>query len=163
MQILKMQRNADKDVQTEASNSWFVEGVAEYAATTALGERNDMRLYELKEARRKNELWPIEQLTVYKMGSFPGVTVSSALSAYAQSWSFVGFLMKNYRKEFMHYLKRMTMEKPSQDDDLKWLIEALGKDLRVVEKEWQDSIDVLPNVDDPQIEQLMRVREIFQR
>ena len=163
MKILEMRRNSDQDIKIEASNSWFVEGLAEYEATTAVGERNDMRLYELKEARRKKELWPIEQLTVYKMGSFPGVTASSALSAYAQSWSFVGFLMKNYRKEFLSYLERMTREKPSKDDDLKWLIEALGKDLHVIEKEWQDSIDALPNVEDPQIEQMMRVREIFNR
>ena len=163
MQIAKMRRNGDEDVKVEASNSWFVEGLAEYAATTALGDKNDMRLYELKEAKRKNELWPIEQLTVYKMGSFPGVTTSSALSAYAQSWSFVSFLMKNYRKEFLSYLHRMAVEKPSGDDDLKWLIEALKKDLRIIEKEWFASIDAQPNVEDPQIEQMMRIREIIQR
>ena len=163
LQIWNMQRNADEDVKTEASNSWFVEGLAEYAATTAIGEANEMRLYELKEARRKNELWPIEQLTVYKMGSFPGVTARSALSAYAQSWSFVGFLMKNYRKEFFSYLDRMRLEKPSGDDDLKWLIEALGKDLRTVEKEWIASIDALPNVEDPELEEFMRITEILGR
>ena len=163
LQILNMQRDANQDVKTEASNSWFVEGLAEYAATTAIGEANEMRLYELKEARRKNELWPIEQLTVYKMGSFPGVSASSALSAYAQSWSFVGFLMKNYRKEFLSYLNRMGLEKPSGDDDLKWLLEALGKDLRTIEKEWIASIDALPDVEDPQLEKFMRVKEILGR
>jgi len=163
LQIWNMQRVSDEDIKTEASNSWFVEGLAEYAATTAIGEGNEMRLYELKEARRKNELWPIEQLTVYKMGSFPGVTARSALSAYAQSWSFVGFLMKNYRKEFLSYLDRMRLEKPSGDDDLKWLIQALGKDLRTVEKEWIASIDALPNAEDPQIEQFLRIKEILGR
>ena len=161
IEILKSKKEALTDIKIEASNSWFVEGLAEYTSTSACGMPNDQRLYELKEARRKNELWPLEQLTVFKMGSFPGVALQAALSGYAQSWSFCEFLMKNYKPQFIRYLDRMSKKAAAGNEDIQWLEEALGKKLRVVEAEWHAYIDSLPTIEDPEIDRFMRVHEIL--
>ncbi len=163
-EILKMQTKREKQLEkidTNADNSWFVEGVAEYAATYPVGGELEDRLYDVKEAEKKGELLPLEHLTVYKSGSFVGVEHDSKLSAYAQSWSLVHFLMKKYPQSFLRYLDRMAREKPGQGDDLKWLLEATGKDLRVLEGEWHAHIAEMSSPKDPEIEIWWRVRDIF--
>lgn len=145
----------------EAANSWFVEGVAEYASTTGIGRPNTARLYKVKEAKRTNSLLPVEHLTVYKMGSFLGLASDAALSMYAQSWSFVDFLMTKHRTGFIKYLQRMASERPAEGDDLKWLLESLGMELRAIESEWHAYIDLQEDVKDPEIEMWFRVREIL--
>lgn len=154
-------RESAAKLDTRAANSWYVEGIAEYAATSAVGRPNVERQYLVKQALKKNELWPIEQLTVYKMGSFPGIAVDAAFSAYAQSWSLVDFLMKKHRKGFIAYLERMAKETPQGNQDFTWLIEAVGTDLRELEKEWHAHIAAYDEVEDPEIEQFIRIREIL--
>lgn len=149
-----------KEPEFQASNSWFVEGTAEYMATTAIG-RDNHRLYRLKQTKKKGELWPLEQLTVFKTGSFPGVTSEAALSAYAQSWSLTEFLMANHRKGFVAYLGRMAKEKASGNEDVNWLAEAVGIGPRELEKEWHAWIDAKPDVPDPDLERYMKVRDIL--
>ncbi len=148
-------------IPVEAANSWFVEGLAEYAATTMINEPNNERLYNLKESKKKNEIWPLEQLTVYKMGSFPGVTEEAALSAYAQSWGFVGFLMKYYREGFLSFLGRLTRQIPKDGEDIAWLTESVGRDLKTLQAEWLTFIDSLDTVADPRVEKKIRVYEIL--
>ncbi|HTL70752.1 MAG TPA: DUF1570 domain-containing protein, partial [Candidatus Eisenbacteria bacterium] len=154
-------RKSDRKAEFGAANSWFVEGLAEYAATSALEIPNNERLFKVKEARKKNELWPLEQLTVYRSGSFPGVSTDAALSGYAQSWSFVTFLMKKHREGFLKYLDRMSRETPAADQDIQWLVEAIGVPLRPLENEWHAYIDTLETVDDPDIERIVRLQEIL--
>jgi hypothetical protein len=161
VQILGMRRGEEKDVEIEVSNSWFVEGLAEYASTSAVGSANAHRLHNLKEKRRQNALLPIEQLTVYRMGSFSGVADEAVLAAYAQSWSFVDFLMRRHRTGFIRYLDRMARERAEGQEDIRWLLEVVGKGLRELEEEWLAYVDSLPDVPDPQIEQWFRVREIL--
>ncbi len=161
MSLLEARSQKAKAENIVASNSWFVEGTAEYASTTAAGLPNDERLYLLKETKAKNELWPLSQLTVFKMGSFPGICSEAMLSGYAQSWGFVGFLMKNYHAPFLKYLKRISSEKSGQSDDYNWLLEALGKDAKTIEKEWSDYIDTLPKAEDPLLEQKFKVHDML--
>lgn len=163
-EILKIQSKRDKQfekLETNADNSWFVEGVAEYAGTYPVGGELGDRLFDVKEAEEQKQLLPLEHLTVYKSGSFVGVERDSKLSAYAQSWSLVHFLMKRYPEGFLRYLDRMAGEKPSEADDLNWLLEAVGKDLRVLESEWHEHIAAMPTPKDPEIEIWWRVRDIF--
>ena len=61
--------------------------------------------------------------------------------AYGQSWAFTHFLMNNYRDEFLEFQERMAREKPKENEDVEWLAEALGKDLREVEKEFLAYMD----------------------
>ena len=162
VEILGERRKEDsRGLRIDAANSWFVEGVAEYASTSAVGRPNRMRLFAVKEAKRKGELLPLEQLTVYRMGSFPGVAEEAVLSAYAQSWSLVDYLMKHERTGFLEYLDRMSRETPSGSDDLNWLLRATGKELRQLEAGWHNHIDSLERTEDPEIEQWLRVREIL--
>ena len=163
IEILKVRgKEAKKEkFEADAANSWFIEGLAEYASTSAVGRRNDDRLFVLKEARAKNELLPIEHLTVYKMGSFLSVADDAVVRTYAQSWSFVEFLMRRHRAGFIQYLDRMAREKAQGPEDIRWLLQATGTDLRGLENEWYAYIDTLETVPDPQIEQWFRVREIL--
>ena len=161
-EILGMRRKeSKKEIQIEAANSWFVEGLAEYASTSALGDLNKHRLFVVKEARRKSELLPIEHLTVYKMGSFLGVADEVSLSAYAQSWSLVDFLMNQHRDGFIRYLERMAQEQAEGFEDIQWLLDEVNKGLRELEAEWHAYIDSYEEIQDPQIEQWFRVREIL--
>ncbi len=157
----KKRENEDAELQINAANSWFVEGTAEFMATTGVGRQNAERLYALQETRRQNELWPLENLTNYRMGSFPGVSTKVALAAYAQSWSFVDFLMKKYPKGFLNYLQKMSRSEPKDFDDLLWLTESVGKDLRELEKEWHAYIDSFEKIEDPQIDQWFRIHQIL--
>ncbi len=44
---------------------------------------------------------------------------------------------------------------------MRWLLEAIGKDSKTLEKEWHAHIDTIPDAEDPSIEQFLRVREIL--
>lgn len=134
-----------------SSNSWFVEGLACYTQASPLGTPDQTILYLFQEARRKNRVLPLEQLTVYKMGSFPGISTESQGFAYAQSWAFVHFLMTHYPDGFMAYLGRMSRETPKGNEDIAWLAEALGKPLRELEGEFLIAMDAFETVDSPEL------------
>lgn len=149
-------------IQTEASNSWFVEGLAAYMQSSPVGDVNKRWLYHFQEARRKNVLFPIEHLTVYKMGSFPGISYEAMQYAYAQSWAFVHFLMHRYPDRFMRYLERISREKPKENEDILWLLTALEKELRVLEGEFLDYMNQFQELEDPFLEEFDTMRRIFQ-
>lgn len=155
-------RKQDTDVQVEASNSWFVEGLAAYMEPTPVGGVSKRWLYTFQEARRKGRLFPIEHLTVYKMGSFPGVASESQLFAYAQSWAFVHFLMSRYPENFMRYLDRISRETPEENEDILWLLESLGKELRPLEEEFLAYMEQFEELEDPMLEELDTMISMFQ-
>lgn len=159
---LAQMRGSGKPMQVEASNSWFVEGLAAYMEATPVGEINKRWLYLFQEAKREKALFPIEHLTVYKMGSFPGITFKSMQYAYAQSWAFVHFLMNRYPAQFMSYLERLSREKPKENEDIQWLLQALGKELRGVEGEFLDYMNQFPELEDPFLEHFDTMRSVFE-
>ncbi|MBI4358778.1 MAG: hypothetical protein HY584_05710 [Candidatus Omnitrophica bacterium] len=146
----------------EAANSWLVEGLAAYCETDPCGDQNDRRLFTFQEMLKKNAVYPLEQLTVYKMGSFPGVYPEAMLHAYAQSWAFATFLMDRYPIQFMAYQKRLARETPQGNEDVQWLLEALGKsDVRALEEEFVAFMKRYPVLEDPSLEQLDQMMSIF--
>ena len=159
---LAQMRGSTKPIQVEAANSWFVEGLAAYMEAAPVGSVNKRWLYLFQEAKRKNALFPIEHLTVYKMGSFPGIAFESMQYAYAESWAFVYFLMNRYPAQFANYLERLSREKPKENEDIQWLLQALGKDLRAVEGEFLEYMKAFPELEDPYFEQFDTMRSIFQ-
>ena len=158
---LAQMKGGEKPIQVEASNSWFVEGLAAYMEAVPVGSVNKRWLYLFQEAKRKNALFPIEHLTVYKMGSFPGISFQSMQYAYAESWAFVHFLMHRYPVEFVTYLERLSREKPKENEDIQWLLKALGKELRSVEGEFLSYMDQFPELEDPFLEQFDTMQSIF--
>ena len=161
LELAQLKRSG-QPIQVEASNSWFVEGLATYMQSSPVGAENKRWLYNFQEARRKNILFPLEHLTVYKMGSFPGISYEAMQYAYAQSWALVYFLMHRYPEPFMKYLERISREKPKESEDIFWLLSALGKELRVVEGEFLDYMNQFPETEDPFLEEFDTMRRIFQ-
>lgn len=154
-------KSSDDKLRIQAANSCFCEGLAEYASSTGLGLENVDMQFILKDWKKKNEIWPIEHLSVHKVGSFAGVSDHAILSAYAQSWSLVDFLMKNHRNSFIAYLKKMSWKKPTGKEDYLWLVKTIKKDPKTLEKEWIQSIDSMKEVEDPRVEEWFKLRKIF--
>jgi hypothetical protein len=134
-----------------AANSWLVEGMATLCETDPLGAQNDERIYAFQEMMRQNAFLPLEQLTVYKIGSFPGVYHEAMLFAYAQSWALVRFLVERYPKEFLVYMDKIAVTQPEGAQDLEWLLQALGKDARTIESELKEYMQQFPQLEDPVI------------
>lgn len=151
------------DLDLKASNSWIVEGLATYCETFPIGKQNDRWLFIFQEMIEKDEVYPLEVLNQYKMGSFPGMYEESVIRAYAQSWAFVVFLMEKYPDEFVEYMGRSASVTVRTDkEELELFLECLGKDPREIEKEFvkhfQENYEPLP---DPNIEQLLYIRDLF--
>lgn len=152
-------RKAPLDVR--AANSWLAEGIATYCETNPAGSRNDKLLFLYQEMARKEAIYPLESLTVYKMGSFPGVCSEAMAYLYAQSWAFVTFLMDEYPEEFMDYQSKMARKTAQDYEDITWLLESLGKDLRTVEKEFVEYMNRFEELDDPYVRHFETLYNIF--
>jgi len=163
LELVNLRGDRKQSMQLDAANSWFVEGLATYMEASPPGSENKLRLYDFQEAKRKKALLPIEFLTVYKMGSFPGISGEAMLYAYAESWAFVHFLMHRYPEGFLKYLERVSREKPKENEDIQWLLSAVGKELRPLENEFLEYMDQFPKLEDPYLEQLDTMRSVFQR
>ncbi|MFH1857016.1 MAG: hypothetical protein ABH836_07350 [Candidatus Omnitrophota bacterium] len=150
-----------QSMEMEAANSWLAEGIATYCETYPPGEQNKRWLFLFQEAVRQNRILPFEQLSVYKMGSFPGIAPEAMLYAYAQSWAFVSFLTHEYPSEFMEYQIKMAADSPEKMDDVNWFLEAIGKDLREIEKEFLAYTANLPELKDPEVNWVLLKNEIF--
>lgn len=160
-QLLSL-RAREEELPLEAANSWFVEGLASYCETDPCGEENDNWLFVFQEMMKKGRVYPLEQLTVYRIGSFPGVYAEAMLDAYAQSWAFVTFLMHRYPEEFMNYQMKMAKETPKGNEDFQWLLEALGKqDARTLQEEFIAYMKEYQELEDPFLEQIDKMTEIF--
>jgi hypothetical protein len=148
MEIMTQQSDAVLP-EIEAANSWFTEGVATYCETDPFGYENDERIYGFQEMMREGSFLPLEQLSAYKIGSFPGVYPKAMIYAYAQSWALVTFLMDTYRDGFISYMNRVAKTQPEGDQDILWLEEAIGKDRRTIERELIVYMERFPPKDDP--------------
>ncbi|MFH1782730.1 MAG: hypothetical protein ABH848_03840 [Candidatus Omnitrophota bacterium] len=160
---LMTQSNQDVPIDMRAANSWLAEGTATYCQTSALGEQDDMLLYTFQEMLRKGPAYPIEFLTNYKLGSFPGVYSGIMLDMYAQSWAFVNFLMDNYKDEFVKYQNKLAEVKTEESEDVEWLFEILGKDSKTLQKEFLAYMDDYEEIEDPNIERFVNIYNIFQK
>jgi len=159
--LVTMSRERYLAIELEAANSWLAEGTATYCETYPLGDRNRRWLFLFQKMRRENVFYPLEHLTVYKMGSFPGVCPEAMLYAYAQSWALVYFLMDRYPDRFMEYQDRFSRGKPKEDEDIIWLTEAVGKDLRSLEAEFLEYMDQFDELEDPFVKRFDKWNDIF--
>ena len=78
---LIMVKSESDNFEMKASNSWIVEGLATYCETYPIGKRNDRWLYIFQKMIKEDEVYPIEVLTFYKIGSFPGMCPQAAVKA----------------------------------------------------------------------------------
>ncbi|MFH0732918.1 MAG: hypothetical protein V2A72_08420 [Candidatus Omnitrophota bacterium] len=154
-------RGDDESLDVKAANSWLAEGIATYSETDPIGSQNDRWLFIYQEMARKNTVYPLEFLTVYKIGSFPGVYSSAMLDLYAQSWALVNFLMEKYPKEFIAYQERMSAQVAAGQEDVKWLSEAIGKDIRAIESEFTEYMKSFEELEDPLLKHIGRLQDIF--
>jgi hypothetical protein len=104
---------------------------------------------------------PLEPVTFLRLGSFNLLYPVGSMIAYAQSWALVTFLMHRYPKEFIAYQKKYAAHKPEGQQDLEWLLEALGKDLRALESEFLEFMKQYPTLPDPAIERMEKFRDVF--
>ncbi|MBL7068855.1 MAG: hypothetical protein ISS34_03255 [Candidatus Omnitrophica bacterium] len=159
--LVTMSRERYLAIDLEAANSWLAEGTATFCETYPLGDRNRRWLFLFQKMKREGIFYPLEHLTVYKMGSFPGVCPEAMLYAYAQSWALVYFLMDRYPDRFMEYQDRLTRETPKEDEDIRWFLEALGKDLRTLEGEFLEYMAQFDELEDPFIKKFVKWNNIF--
>lgn len=157
--IIQRGENALSDMK--AANSWLVEGIATYSETEEPGAQNDMWLFIYQEMVKRGAVYPLEFFMAYKIGSFPGVYSKAMLDLYAQSWAFVSFLMKKYPKEFIDYQNRLAGKDAKGSEDVSWLSEALGKDLRAIEKEFTEFMDTYEKLEDPSVRHFDRLYHIY--
>jgi len=147
-ELLKRSESEEELPDLQASNAWFVEGLAGYMEPTPVGGINHERLPDVQKAMQQNQLLPLEFLNVFQMGSFVGMTTESQLNAYAQSWALCHFLMHKYPDGFLVYVERLAREQPQPGQDtLAWLVEAVGKDHKVLDQEFQDYLRQFPPED----------------
>lgn len=163
LEELLKQRGSTPIPDVQADNSWFVEGLAGYMEPTPVGSLNLERLTDVQEARRREQLLPLEFLHAFRLGSFPGMATQSMLHAYAQSWALCHFLMHRHPEEFLAYLDRLARERPQPDDDtLAWLLELLKMELRPLEQEFRAHLDQFAPEDPAwfkQFEEFLTLRE----
>lgn len=134
--------------EVQAANSWIVEGLAGYMEPTPVGAVNAGRLADAQEARRRQQIFPLEFLDAFRMGSFLRMAQQSALYAYAQSWAFCHFLMQRSPDGFLQYLDRLARERPKEGEEtLGWLLGALGKEQRPLEQEFLAYLERFPPED----------------
>jgi hypothetical protein len=119
-------------------------------------------LSEFQEARRQQQILPLEFLNAFRLGSFVGMSTQSQLYAYAQSWAFCHFLMQRYPTGFLAYLDRLAREPPQEGEDtLAWLTQAVGRDQRTLEQEFLASMDRFPPEDSLRVKQMKELVDLL--
>ncbi len=61
----------------------------------------------------------------------------------------------------MEYQKRMAKDLAQEHEDIDWLLEELGKDLRTIEKEFVEYMNTYEQVDDPYVSSFVKLYDIF--
>jgi hypothetical protein len=159
---------AEEMVDASTAQSWLSEGIATYCETDPVGATDEERLFSYQEAARKNELNPIEFLTNFKLGSFPGLSHKGVLAAYGQSWAFTAFLMNRHRDGFLAYQKRLAEKAGSKGadkkvaDELELLLQYLNRDLPALEAEFKEFMSGYPEMEDPDVKRFMRYYRIWE-
>ncbi|MFC2140176.1 hypothetical protein ACFLQ1_00480 [Candidatus Auribacterota bacterium] len=152
------------DMELKAANSWLVEGLATYGETYPIGNQNDRWLFIMQEMIRNNKVYPLATLTFYKMGSFPGMYSTKAMiTAYAQSWALVTFLLEKYPDQFVKYMQGSSDEAARADsEDLQFLLKCLGKDAHTLDQEFLEYINAkYEKLEDPFIKGELFIRNLF--
>ncbi|MDD5136585.1 MAG: hypothetical protein PHX20_06195 [Candidatus Omnitrophica bacterium] len=162
MTLMGMSKEEVKDIEMEASESWLAEGLATYFETEPPGSVDPNWLFLYQEMARKNEVNPIEFITNFKMGSFPGLCNKATLNAYAQSWAFATFLINTYPEQFVNYQNKVADKISDKEaDKLNWLLECLNKDLPTLEKEFREFMKRYKEEEDPYVKRFMKYCEIY--
>lgn len=162
MALMRLKKEEFEATEIEAARSWLAEGLATYCSTDPIGSIDEEWLYIYQEAARKGEVNPIEFLTNFRVGSFPGLVHKAALASYAQSWALTSFMMAKYPDQFIGYQIRFATEKPKDgEEDLQWLLKALGKDLPTLEREFAEYMKTYPQAEDPDVKEYMRYYKVW--
>lgn len=162
-QLIKLKKEEYEDSEFLIAQSWLGEGIAQYCETDPLGGALEDRLFDYQEMARKNEVNPIEFLTVFSQGSFPGMNFQAKLNAYAQSWAFTVFLMNKYPDQFIGYMRKLSDGKPKNDEEeLSWLLQSLGKTLPELETEFKGFMSQYPPSEDPYVRRYMEWYNLMQ-
>lgn len=164
--LMKLQKKEYEGYEAEAAQSWLAEGIATYCETDPIGSVDESWLYGYQEMVRKNEVNPLEFLTNFKMGSFPGLCSKGMLNSYAESWAFTTFLMNKYPDQFMEYQRQMSelATKPASakkdGEEFALLLKALNKDLPTLEKEFKEYMASYAAAEEPSVKRFMRYQQI---
>ena len=162
MELIRLKKKEVQDIEMEAAQSWLAEGIATYAGTNPMGSIDESWLYRFQEMTINNEINPIEFLTFFRMGSFPGLAPKGMLNSYAQSWAFTNFLMAKHREGFLNYQNKMADNKPKDDEEeLNWLLDSLGTDLPTLEKEFKEYMSTYEKVENPYVKRFTKWQEIW--
>jgi hypothetical protein len=147
----------------KASNSWIVEGLATYSETFPIGKQNNLWLFIFQDMIEKSEVYPLEVLTFYKVGSFPGMCMPAMLKAYAQSWAFMSFLMEKYPEQVLEYMDKSSQGgAKTEQEELDLLLKCLNKDSKSINEELIASVQgKYEKLNDPSVETLLFVEELF--
>lgn len=146
--------NTGMQVRMSDTPLWLNEGLAMYFETPdlsskrgwrAIGRVNHMRLVHFKKSRQRR---PADWLTLMLTSDKRFRESTTALDAYAESWAFCYFLLKEYEEKFVDYLKFMS-QKPQQKADghetrVSDFKKFLGEDLQALEREFLRYIEKLP-------------------
>jgi len=145
---LLTQERSEPLPQMKAANSWFVEGLAAFMEPSPVGAVSREWLSTVQAAAGDGQLLPLEFLNAFRMGSFPRMADKAKGYAYGQSWALVHFLMSRHREGFLRYIDRMVLDTPAdQDEEMAWLLEAVGRELRPLEAEFTDYLASFPPED----------------
>jgi hypothetical protein len=152
-----------KEYDMKAANSWLVEGLATYCETYPIGKQNDIWLFLFQEMIENDEVYPLEVLTYYKIGSFPGMCNEAVIKAYAQSWAFTTFLLDQYPEELVSYMERAASETVRTDkEELSLFLECMNKDAKEINNEFVAYVNKkYEKLDDPMVKQLLYMHELF--
>jgi hypothetical protein len=162
MGLMKMKKEEYRDTEIASAQSWLSEGIATYCATEPIGAVDENWLFIYQDASRKGEVNPIEFLTNFRVGSFPGLVHKAVLGSYAQSWALASFLMEKYPDQFMAYQARFASDRPKDgEEELQWLLSSIGKDLPALEKEFALYMKAYPAVEDPDVKRYMRYYKVW--
>ncbi|MCP4648972.1 MAG: hypothetical protein GY853_02665 [PVC group bacterium] len=148
-------------IDMKAANSCFVEGIATYCETDEPGDQNDRWLFIYQEMARQGAIYPLEVLTSYRMGSFPGVCSQAMQELYAQSWAFVTFLMDKYPEEFLGYQKKLSDQYAKGRDEANLLEKELGKDLKSIQKEFILYMNKFERLEEPFLVEFDKILDIL--
>jgi len=160
---LLMLNKEGEPLEMKGANSWLVEGLATYCETYPIGKQNDRWLFLFQEMEKENKIYPVETLTFYKIGSFPGMYAMAMLNAYAQSWAFTTFLMEKYPHSLLVYMEKTASEIVRTDqEDLDLLLSCLGKDAKTIDQEFLNFMqEKYKQLEDPFVKQTVFIHNLF--
>lgn len=146
--------NTGMQIRMSDTPLWLNEGLAMYFETPdlsnnrgwrAIGRVNHMRLVSFKQSLQRR---PADSLNLMLTSDKRFRDQETALDAYAESWAFCYFLLKEHEEEFVDYLKLMSQKSQQKADSKKTRLndfrKFLGEDLQALDREFLKYIEKLP-------------------